>query len=258
MKFVLKQPTVFKDILSVMTELITEGTLICDADGIKFRAMDNANVAMIILNINKALFDEYIVKDTESLAMNFNNLKGIFRKINADDIMTFETESSKVKIVFAGKTKRTFHQPIIEAGEDPNKNKEPNIQYTMRITMPSGLFSESIEDAGISGDSVDFITEPGMFHMVAEGDNSKAQVDIAQDEKLGVVVTLLDKTDAGKKIEYKAKFSLEYLKKMMVGSKLAENISIRYGKDIPVALEFSKENVYKLGYYLAPRIDSSD
>ena len=50
-----------------------------------------------------------------------------------------------------------------------------------------------------------------------------------------------------------SRYSLEYLKKMIKGSKIAEKTKIMLGKDFPLKIEFKGENA-SLSLILAPRV----
>ena len=54
----------------------------------------------------------------------------------------------------------------------------------------------------------------------------------------------------------KSKYSIEYLKKMMAGSKLAEEVSIQFNKDYPLKLEYKTVDKVMLSFVLAPRVEN--
>ncbi|MBI4896284.1 MAG: DNA polymerase sliding clamp, partial [Candidatus Aenigmarchaeota archaeon] len=53
----------------------------------------------------------------------------------------------------------------------------------------------------------------------------------------------------------RARYSLDYLKKMIKGRKLSNTASIEMGTDYPMKLEFSVPEKIRLGFILAPRIE---
>ncbi|NJL43790.1 MAG: DNA polymerase sliding clamp, partial [Nitrosarchaeum sp.] len=54
----------------------------------------------------------------------------------------------------------------------------------------------------------------------------------------------------------RSKFSIEYLKKMIQGSKLAEKATVRLSQDYPIKIEFTEVNKLHLAFILAPRVDN--
>ena len=62
------------------------------------------------------------------------------------------------------------------------------------------------------------------------------------------------KVDSEDKI--KAKYSLEYLKKMIAGGKLHEKVSLYFNTDYPLKLEYKVTDRLLLSFILAPRVDN--
>ena len=86
------------------------------------------------------------------------------------------------------------------------------------------------------------------FSISAEGDLSKAHIEVPQDSN-----TKITMHDAG---PFKAKYSIEYLKKMINGSKIADEMTIRFNKDYPLKLEYKALDKVMLSFILAPRVEN--
>ena len=108
--------------------------------------------------------------------------------------------------------------------------------------------TEAIEDVSVVAESVTFLGEKGLLSVKAEGDLSKAFIEIKPDD------TTIIKTTSNDKL--KAKYSLEYLKKMIPGGKLAENVSLYFNNDYPLKLEYKLKDKLSLSFILAPRVDN--
>ena len=54
----------------------------------------------------------------------------------------------------------------------------------------------------------------------------------------------------------KAKYSVEYLKKMINGSKLADTVTIQFNKDYPLKLDYKTVDKLSLSFILAPRVEN--
>jgi hypothetical protein len=77
---------------------------------------------------------------------------------------------------------------------------------------------------------------------------SQAKVEIAESDSVKI------KCPEGEKI--KAKYSIEYLKKMMSGSKIADDVTVYFNKDYPLKLEYKVLDKVLLSFILAPRVDN--
>ena len=77
---------------------------------------------------------------------------------------------------------------------------------------------------------------------------SKAFIEIKPDDVTSIKTSSSDK--------FKAKYSLEYLKKMIAGGKLSENVSLHFNNDYPMKLEYKVKDRLSLSFILAPRVDN--
>ena len=57
--------------------------------------------------------------------------------------------------------------------------------------------------------------------------------------------------------EATSKYSLEYLQKMIKGTKLTDKVVLNFGNDYPLKLEFNTPKM-SLSFILAPRVETED
>ncbi len=245
MKLTLAEPKYLKDSISIISELVTEAKFKITKTGIELIAMDPANVAMVIFKLLASSFVEYEVENDVRLSLNLNNLKQVLKRAKPNDMITLEVIDNKLNVTLKSKTKRTFSLPIIEM--DEREQKIPDLSFPMTITTNSEQLVEAIEDVDIIGESVSFIGERDKFIVSAEGDMSKAYIEIPADE----TTTIIAKAD-----KVKAKYSVEYLKKMMAAGKLVPTVSIQFNKDYPLKLEYKTVDRLMLSFILAPRVEN--
>jgi len=247
MKLMLADPMILKDSISVVSELVNEARFKLTKDGLELIAMDPANVAMVIFKLLSSNFTEYeLEKDTE-IAVNLANLKQILRRVSASDVISLEVASdNKLKITLKGGTTRTFSIPLIELEE--KEQRVPSLTFPVIIQTTSTMLNEAISDADVVAESVTFAAEPDKFTIAAEGDLSKAQIEIKQGDDTRI------KTESTAKV--KSKYSIEYLKKMIAASKLAGEVSICFNQDYPLKLEYKVVDKLLLSFILAPRVEN--
>lgn len=244
MKLTLAEPKYLKDSISIISELVNEASFKVTSNAIELVAMDPANVAMVMFKLLSSAFVEYDVKETTELAINLNNLKQVLRRVKPADMLSLEMADNKLNVILKSNTTRTFSLPIIEL--DEKEQKVPELSFPVSIKTHSSLFTDSIEDVDIVGESVSFIAEPKKFTLMAEGDLNKAQIEITPD----------DATTINAKEKVKAKYSIEYLKKMIQGSKIADEVTIQFNKDYPLKLDYKAVDKVSLSFILAPRVES--
>jgi proliferating cell nuclear antigen len=246
MKLTLAEPKYLKESISVISELVNEARFKIGPDGIELVAMDPANVAMVIFKLLSSCFVEYDVNKEFTIAIDLSRLKQVLRRSKPNDVLSLDVEEDKLKIQLKSNTTRVFSLPIIDLEE--KEQKIPQLSFPVTIKTKSEILSSAIEDADIVAESVSFIAEPNKFSLQAEGDLNKAIIDIKQGEETNIV------SDSKEKI--KSKYSVEYLKKMMNGSKLADKVTIQFNKDYPLKLEYKEIDKVVISFILAPRVEN--
>ncbi len=244
MKLSLADPKFLKDSITIISELVSEARFKITPDAIELVAMDPANVAMVIFKLLSSTFVEYSVDKEQVLAINLNDLKQVLKRAKPNETLTLETEPGKLKITLKSNTTRSFHLPLIEVEE--KDQKVPNLEFKAVIELPSTLFNEAIEDCDIIADAVMLQAEDKKFSVMAAGDLSKATIEIPADHETKI------KTD----MKQKSKYSIEYLKKMIQGSKIADKVEVKFSNNYPLMLEYKVLNRVQLSFILAPRVDT--
>ncbi|MCD6464566.1 proliferating cell nuclear antigen (pcna) [Candidatus Woesearchaeota archaeon] len=248
MKLTIADPKLLKDSINIISDIVTEARFNITKQGLELIAMDPANVAMVIFKLLSSSFTEYDLKQDMSIGLNLNNLKQVFKRVKATDILTLEVDGSQFKITLKGATTRRFYLPIIDIEE--LEQKVPDLDFAVEIQTDSQLIEDAIADADIVAESVSFKTDGKSLIIEASGDLAKSSVEIKADEN--TKINVLKKTGE----ELKAKYSIEYLKKMIKSSKLSDRVVLKFSKDYPLRLDYIVKDRLELGFILAPRIET--
>lgn len=244
MRLTLAEPKFFKDSISIISELVTEGHFKVTSDAVELVAMDPGTVAMVIFKLFSSSFVEYDIKDTTTIAINLGNLKQVLRRAKPSDQLTLELDENKLKITLKGSSTRTFHLPLIDIEE--KEQKIPDLSFKATVTCSSNVINEAIEDVDIIGESVSFEAENQTLKVSSIGDLSKANVAIPSDDNTKIVAEEAQK----------AKYSIEYLKRIILGSKVADKCVMKFSTNYPMRMEYTVLNRLQLAFILAPRMDN--
>tara|TARA_Y100000310_G_scaffold342247_1_gene444633 strand:- start:40322 stop:41068 length:747 start_codon:yes stop_codon:yes gene_type:complete len=247
MRLTLAEPRYLKESVTIISDLVNEARFKVSKEAIELVAMDPANVAMVIFKLLSSSFTEYDVKKDVEIAINLSNLKQIMRRAKPDDMLTLELDpDNKLKVILKGNNLRTFNLPIIEL--DEKEQKIPDLKFPVAINLPSMVLSDAVEDVDVVAESVTFVAEQKKFAISAEGDLSQADIEMKENDNTKIKVEGDDKI--------KSKYSIEYLKKMITGSKIADEVSIYFNKDYPLKLEYKTVDKVMLSFILAPRVEN--
>ncbi|MFH1212126.1 MAG: proliferating cell nuclear antigen (pcna) [Candidatus Woesearchaeota archaeon] len=244
MKLTLTEPRFLKESVSIISDLVTEAQFKVSPEGIELTAMDPANVAMVIFKLLSSAFAEYEVKEKTTISINLSDLKQVLKRASPTDSVTLEIAENKLKIKFKGVNTRTFYLPLIDIEE--KEQRIPELNFMASVTTQSSLLNQAIDDVDIIGESVNFIVEPDKFTVTSSSELSKANIEIPADKN----------TKIKAKAIVKSKYSIEYLKKMIQGSKLSEQVNINLSNDYPLELEYKVLDRVRLLFILAPRVDN--
>lgn len=247
MKLTLAEPKYFKESITIISDLVNEARFKITPDAMELVAMDPANVAMVIFRLLSSSFTEYEVKKEVNLAISLSNLKQILRRVSPTDMLILELDpDNKLKVQIKGTSIRTFSLPIIDIEE--KEQKIPDLKFPVTVKTRATMLNDAIEDVDIVAEAATFAIDGKKLWITAEGDLSQASIEIKEGDDTKISVAGSDK--------YKAKYSIEYLKKMIDGSKLAEYVEIHFDKDYPLKLDYKVVDKLQLSFILAPRVEN--
>ena len=101
---------------------------------------------------------------------------------------------------------------------------------------------------GVVAESVSLIAEPNKFVLKGEGYTNSAFIELNEGE--GTDIKIKDNQTV------KAKYSLDYLKKITKGVKLSPNVVLRFSNDYPLKIEYNIVDKLSLSIILAPRVSN--
>lgn len=246
MKLVLAETKQFIDSISIISELVNEVRFKIDKDKIEIVAMDPANIAMVSFKLLSSSFIEYEVDSETQISVNLDSLKQILRRIKSQDIIVLELEKNKLKIQIKNETTRTFHLSLIDL--EDKEQRIPDLKFPLHIQLPTIIFDEAIEDMSIVAESVALIASSQKLVIESEGNLNAARSEIPNASETSIKITGSE--------EIKSKYSIEYLKKMIKASKLADFMTIQFNKDYPLKLDYLIKDKLELSFILAPRVSN--
>jgi proliferating cell nuclear antigen PCNA len=238
--------TILRDSISTIGELIDEGIFKVDKNGLGLIAADRAMVAVIDFKLPATLFDEFKVDKEENIAVNMTNLVSVLKRVGTNEKLEMELKDNRLEITMRNSSTRKFTVPLLDINQEeiPPINQ---LDFKARAKIKSDVLKNGIEDAEIVGDSVVFEATKNGFSMKAAGDISSTELMLEKGNE-----ALLDLSITGEPV--KARYPLDYLKKMIKAAKLSNDINIRWSKDYPMRMDFSSVDKVSLGFVLAPRV----
>ncbi|MBD3155105.1 MAG: proliferating cell nuclear antigen (pcna) [Candidatus Aenigmarchaeota archaeon] len=244
-KGTISDPSVFKDSITTIGELIDEGIFKINDKGMSLVAADRAMVAVVDFKLPPTVFEKFENDKEEEIAVNISNLVSILKRVKSKDKLKMELKGNKLEILIENSSKRRFTVPLLEVSKEEIPPID-ELDFKAKVKLKSDILKSGIEDADVVGDSVVLGAKDNEFNMKATGDITSSELILKKDNK-----SLLDFSVKGSVL---ARYPLEYLKKMIKASKLADEAVIKWSTDYPMKLDFSSLDKVSLGFVLAPRV----
>ncbi len=248
MKLIYPSAKGFAKAMEIVWNIIDEGTLEVNEDGIGLIAMDPSQVSMIAFAISKDMFNEYEVEKKEQLGLDINYLKNILKRAKAEEKLGLELDGKMLKIRFIGKkSKRSFKVPLLELSQG-GFNKEPNVEYINNLKMDAGALKDIIKDASIVANYIRFEMTPDGFAAAAKSDFGEVKEEFEKGEEILEV-----------KVEEKAGalYPVKYLDDILKSVSKGDLVRLYMNTDMPLKMELTVEGA-KIRYYLAPASEGNE
>jgi proliferating cell nuclear antigen len=247
---VMKDSKMLRDSVDIISQLIDDGLFNVKKGGIELNAADRTMVSFIDFKLNSSAFEKYECDNDTIVGINLLNFLTVLKRADTSDKLTMSLGDNTLEVILEGNSVRKFSIPLLQV----SKRDVPDIEqllkkFTASAELSSGVLEQGISDAEIVADSVIIELSPDKLRMFAEGNSSKSELKIFKGTD-----TL---TDLNTKETVSARYSLDYLKKMIKGSKISDKVKIMLGKDFPLRMVFENESTF-LGMILAPRVSESE
>ena len=248
MKLTLAEPRFLKESVNIISDLVNEVRFKIDSDKIEMIAMDPANVAMIVFKLLSSAFVEYEVEHEREICVSLESLKQVLRRAKPSDTLTLKLDLEKnyLKLLLKGESIRTFDLPLIDI--DERIQKVPELNFPLRIETNSFILDEAVEDVGVVAESVALTAFNNKFIIQSEGNMGAAKIEISTDDETNIVLNGAESISA--------RYSVEYLKKIIKGGRLTDKVKILLGNDYPLRIEYIIPDKLELSTILAPRVEN--
>jgi proliferating cell nuclear antigen len=247
MKLTLAEPRLLVDSVGIISELVNDVRFKIDSNQIELIAMDPANVAMIIFKLLCSAFSEYKVEKPVTLAVSLESLKAILKRVKPADVLSMELDSEKnrLKVTLKSDGTRTFNLALIDV--EDKEQRIPDLNFPIKVEMNSMALDDAVYDMDVVAESIALSAQKGKFVVEAESNMNDAHSEIVEDDQTKIT---------GAKSEVRSKYSIEYLKKIIKGGKIAPRVVLQFNKDYPLRVDYLVKDKLSFSVILAPRVSN--
>ncbi|MCK5476430.1 MAG: hypothetical protein KAI55_00750 [Candidatus Aenigmarchaeota archaeon] len=252
MDVIIENAGVFRDAISAISELIDEGKLRFDKEGLKIKETDPTMISMVDFKFSAKNFSKYDIEENQDVAISISQLYQVLRRLNSDNKLQIQYKKEKNVIDFiliGGPNVKKFSIPVLDL--EDKKIPDINLDFEISVEMNRKLLSEIILDASVVGETLSFAADKETLNFFSEEDMNRVEMDL--DRKNEDIFSFKYTSSVDK---LKSKYSLEYLKKMEKSGKISDIVMLEFGNDYPLKMSFTdKEKNIVIAYVLAPRVE---
>jgi proliferating cell nuclear antigen len=234
---------VLRELVEVISTLVSEVKLTVSKDGLEVKAVDPSHVAMLVLKLNKSAFEEFTVEATE-IGIDVEKLKEVLRLSKPGDILDLQYDGGKNRLVIhVGKVTR--HMSVVDpAGiTDP---KVPNVSPPGLVVVNMDELRQGIRGSESISDHVTLTLEPDGFTMHSEGETDRVDMKLLKEglAKLEVKETV------------RSMYPLDFFSSMVKSITSSDKVTLHIGNEYPLKIEFDVAGGKGEGrFLLAPRVE---
>jgi len=237
---------IFREAIEVVSALVTECRLHVDGNGIRTRAVDTANVAMVSLDLGKDGFSSFSATK-EEIGLDITKMKNILSMMSRGDLLALQLgdNAKKLELSFGSYRYSVTLLDVNTVRKDPNP---PTIDLPGKVVISGEALSSAIKAASVVSDKIALGIDPKAqkFYMVAEGDTDHIRLELGKDQLVSISPA-----------EARSLFSLDYLKDLGKVMGRAKEVQVSLGVDHPVKFSFTfADGKGSVDYLLAPRIEA--
>ena len=147
MELLLSDAKLFRQSIDAMVDLIKDAEFVINEYGISLKAIDAAQIAMVIFNMPKDVFEKYDVSSTTKLGVNLPSLASILKRARTNDKLALKLKDKRLNIIFQGDNTRSFSINLLDlsSAEMPN----PNINFDAIIKVKAQNLMDGVKDASL-------------------------------------------------------------------------------------------------------------
>ena len=232
---------VLRELVEVISTLVSEVKLAVSKDGIDVKAVDPSHVAMLVLKLKGGVFEEFTGEATE-IGVDIEKLKEVLRLSKPGDIIDVQYDGGKRLVLKVGKVTRQMGVVDPAGIADP---KVPNVSPPGLAVVEMEELRQGIRGSESISDHVTITLEPDGFTMHSEGETDHVDMKLPKEG--------LAKLEVKEKV--RSMYPLDFFSSM-VKSIPASQVTLHVGNEYPLKIEFSVAGDKGEGrFLLAPRVE---
>lgn len=237
----------WKAIVTAIRDMVDEAMFICNDDGITFRGMDPAHVALLDVTFPKSSFD-LLESETSFFGLRIEDFQNVFNAANNDDLIELQIEDPNyMKVKIEGSLAMEFTLKLVEKTQV--NTPIPKVNSKSRISVSPNTLARIITNVEKISDHVTINSLFDKVEFYGKGDVGDARVNLDKTNPDLESFSLDEQTESVYSLEYMAKIVRDI-------GRACKSVKMEYGSKTPLKMLFEMPSNTKVDYYLAPRVEN--
>lgn len=247
LKAKIKNVVEWKAVLNAIGDIVEDAMFIVNTDGITFRGMDPAHIALLDVTFPTSSFEELDSK-TSFFGLKIEDFKTVMNAATNDDIVELQIlDSSIMKVSVNGTLKMEFSIRLIDKSEV--NTPLPKIDYKSKMSLDPNTLSRIISNLQPISEYVTINCETDRVQFFGKSERGEAKISIERGNPE------LEKFDISEQTS--AAYSLEYMYQIIRNiGRASKKVNMEYSSQNPIHMLFEMPSMARVEYYLAPRAEA--
>jgi proliferating cell nuclear antigen PCNA len=242
----------FVSIFGLLKTCSSTVTMIYKKDELYIQGMDKSHVCLFEIKLENSWFNEYESKDDEFVTVDshifFNILTIIEEKqtlclwSDSGDQLNIECKSSSDS---KGEYNKFFNIPLVDI--DSNLLEIPDVEYDVDFSIKAKKMCDITSQLLIFGDIMNIKCNEDEIFIGCKGVNGEMSVNIPIDD--------LTEYSIAEGETMNVSYSLTYLSKMCMTTKLSSEIEFGVSTEYPMRIKYSLGEGSQFLFFIAPKIE---
>jgi len=245
------QSGAFRILIEALKEILTDGNITIDSNGIKLIAMDSTHSVLIHLKLEAENFEFFQCSNKITIGVNMLNFFKLIKTMTNSETLTIFVEKNnenQLGIIIHNSEKNsqtTYKLNLLDIQEDDITI--PPAEFDTELTLPSNDFQKIIRDMINIGENIEITSIGNQLKLICNGDFAHQETVLGETNN-----GLKFSTTQSPELPIQGVFSLKYLLLFTKCTNLCQQIHFYIKNDYPLIIQYAVASLGNIKLCLAP------
>lgn len=238
-------------LIEALKEILTDGNITIDQNGIKLIAMDSTHSVLIHLKLEAQNFEFFNCNTPITIGLNMLNLFKLIKTMTNSETLTLFIEKNnenQLGIIIHNSEKNsqtTYKLNLLDIQED--EINIPPAEFETELTLPSCDFQKIIRDMINIGEDIEITSIGNQLKLICNGEFAHQETVLGETNN-----GLKFSTTQSPELPIQGVFSLKYLLLFTKCTNLCNQIQFYIKNDYPLVIKYAVASLGSIKLCLAP------